>query len=104
MGWSEVPHSMHPSSMWMLLALSWVKQAISHGGMTVPPPRAENGASFSPNWYNIGCNVGCDRCSNDGINGYFSPEYFQCQVKGVDVMGGMAVELHGADVLPEDFR
>ena len=72
--------------------------------MTVPSPRAENGASFSPNWYNIGCIIGCDQCSDDGINGYFLPEYFRCKVNGVAVTNDRAVELLGPDALPRDLR
>jgi hypothetical protein len=72
--------------------------------MTVPTPRAEyDDLHFSPNWYSIGCHLGCDQCSNEGINGYFGPEYFRCEVDGVAITDDRVEELQTGE-LPHDLR
>ena len=100
--------------------------ASGHGSLTFPASRASEGAPIIPTvgrggssgigcvsgaceWFNIGCNGGCDKCTvgqgpNGGGNGYVTPFSMNCTVRGEPVGPGMRVLIPGADTLPHALR
>jgi len=81
-------------------ALLLLAQVDAHGWSNSPQSR--NGAD--PGFYNIGCQAGCDECSNNNGNSYRSPANYFCTVGGVPVAQGMGVSLPGANTLPQVTR
>mmetsp|Transcript_1168 Transcript_1168/g.3980 ORF Transcript_1168/g.3980 Transcript_1168/m.3980 type:complete len:428 (-) Transcript_1168:1592-2875(-) len=106
-----------------------------HGGLTQPPPRNSFGQrptvplwprplwNATPaaraamtawtNYFDDGCDVGCDRCAHRGPDttqtasapfAYWPPAAFNCTVDGTPVAPGMPPTLPGADTLPPYAR
>ena len=103
--------------------------AAAHGSMTLPATRASEGEPIVPQtgrggpagmggigcvsgaceWFNVGCNGGCDVCTTGegpygGGNGYVTPYSMACSVDGAAVGPGMDVHIPGADTLPAEAR
>lgn len=102
--------------------------AAAHGSMTLPATRASEGKPIVPQtgrgppgmggigcisgaceWFNVGCNGGCDICTTGegpygGGNGYVTPYSMACSVDGTAVGPGMDVHIPGADTLPPEAR